>query len=89
MLLVQWESPIPTFKQILSVAVEEFGLVSVICEWEGLVSAGFKMGRTGFGWFWLIPAGFRQFRVVPPFSNYPFSWLHLKQCTQHIYSVLL
>ena len=56
MLLVQW--------QISSAAVEEFGLVSVICEWEGLVSAGFMVERTGFGWFRLIPAGFRQFRVV-------------------------
>ena len=43
---------------------EECGLVSVICEWEGLVSAVFKVGRTGFGWFPLIPAGFRQFQVV-------------------------
>ena len=28
--------------------LEEYGLVSVICEREGLVSAGFKVGRTGF-----------------------------------------
>ena len=50
-------------RQISSATVEESGLVSVICEWEGLVSADFKVGRTGYGWF----------RVVLPFSNYHYS----------------
>ena len=45
-------------RQILSAAAEEFGLVSVICEWEGLVSAGFKVGRTSFGSFRLVSASF-------------------------------
>ena len=46
---------------------EEPGLVSggkgwfrLVSGWEGLVSAGFRVGRTGFGWF----------RLVPLFSNY-------------------
>ena len=45
---------------------------------EGLVSAGFRVGRTCFGWFqggkdWFRVGrtGFGWFRLVPLFSNYP------------------
>ena len=45
---------------------------------EGLVSAGFRVGRTGFGWFqggkdWfrLVSCEKDWFRLVPLFSNYP------------------
>ena len=60
-------------RQISSAALDEFGLVSDICEWEGFVSAGLKVGRTGsggFGSFRLVSASFGWFRVVPLFSNY-------------------
>ena len=38
---------------------------------EGLVSAGFRVGRTGFGWFRVGRPGFGWFRLIPLFSNYP------------------
>ena len=57
-LLVLWESPLPTVKADFVSPSEDCGLISIICEWEGLVSAGFKVGRAGFGWFRLILAGF-------------------------------
>ena len=37
---------------------------------EGLVSAGFRVGRTGFGWFRVGRTGFGWFRLIPLFSNY-------------------
>ena len=40
---------------------------------EGLVSAGFRVGRTGFGWFRAGRTGFGWFRLVPLFSNYRFN----------------
>ena len=63
---------------------EEAGLVSGGKGWfllvsgeEGLVSAGFRVGRTGFGWFqggkdWfrLVSCGKDWFRLIPLFSNY-------------------
>ena len=57
-------------RQISAAAFEECGLVSVICEWEGLVSADFKVGKTGFGSFRLVSASFGWFQEVPLFSNY-------------------
>ena len=62
--LLNGNHPYQLLWQMSSAAVEECGLVSAIYEWEGLISAGFKVGRTGFGWLWLIPDGFRYFRVV-------------------------
>ena len=56
---------------------EEAGLVSGGKGWfllvsgeEGLVSAGFRVGRTGFGWFRVGRTGFGWFRLIPLFSNY-------------------
>ena len=37
---------------------------------EGLVSAGFRVGKTGFGWFRVGRTGFGWFRLVPLFSSY-------------------
>ena len=58
---------------------EEAGLVSggkgwfPLVSWEeGLVSAGFRVGRTGFGWFRVGRTGFGWFRLISLFSNYPF-----------------
>ena len=53
-LFVRWNHQlhaIADFHQPLS-------LVSVIYEWKGLVSVGFKVGRTDFGspWFWVVSA---------------------------------
>ena len=36
-----------------------------------MVSAGFRVRRTGFGWFRVGMTGFGWFRLVPLFSNYP------------------
>ena len=41
---------------------------------EGLVLAGFRVGRTGFGWFRAGRTGFGWFRLVPLFSNYHSIW---------------
>ena len=70
-LLFQWESPLPTVKADFVSPSEDCGLVSIICGWEGLVSAGFKVERTGFGSFRLVSTSFEWFRVIPLFSNYP------------------
>ena len=47
-----------------------FCLVSDSCPWEGLVSAGFRVGSTGFRWFQPVLGRFGWFRVIPLFSNY-------------------
>ena len=36
---------------------------------EGLVLAGFRVGRTGLGWFRVGKTGLGWFRLVPLFSN--------------------
>ena len=72
----------------ITLTKEEAGLVSGGKGWfplvsgeEGLVSAGFRVGRTGFGWFhvgrtgfgWFHVGrtGFGWFRLIPLFNNYP------------------
>ena len=70
LLLVQLESPLPTVKADFVSPSQDCGLVLIICEWEGLVSAGFKVGRTGFGSFRHILAGFHWVRVILLFRNY-------------------
>ena len=57
---------------------EEAGLVSGGKGWfplvsgeEALVSAGFRVGRTGFRWFHVGRTGFGWFRLIPLFNNYP------------------
>ena len=60
-------------RQISSAAFEEYGLVSVICEWEGLVSAGLRwegLVSGSFGSFRLVSASVGWFWEVTLFSNY-------------------
>ena len=48
-------------------------LVSDSCAREGLVSAGFRVGSTGFRWFRPVSGRFGWFRVILLFSNYAIS----------------
>ena len=47
-----------------------FGWEGTCSKGEGLVSPGFRVGRTGFGSFRVGRTGFGWFWLVPLFSNY-------------------
>ena len=60
-------------------------LFRLVSGWEGLVSAGFTVGRTGFGWFRVGRTGFGWFRLIPLFSNYQ-KLIHVVCVgTQHVF----